>query len=135
MLVICFISQWIKDQNMDSSFSCLRKNPNKSTEKALFNWPIVLQYDVKAKYRLVSRKFFGHKVCSPERSLNQPKATRVCIRSTNQSNHSDLFPFVCCVRFVHVFSFQGHTKIALTLILSFTFNTMSKELPLLLLPK
>ena len=33
------------------------KNPN--MEKALFNWPIVLQYDVKAKYRLISRKFSG----------------------------------------------------------------------------
>ena len=32
-----------------------KKNPN--IEKALFDWPIVLQYDVKAKYRLISRKF------------------------------------------------------------------------------
>ena len=30
----------------------------------------------------------GHDVFSPERSLNQPKATRVCIRSINQSNRS-----------------------------------------------
>ena len=58
-----------------------KENPN--MEKALFDWPIVLQYDVKAKYRLISRKFF-----SPERSLNQPKATRVCIRLINQSNRS-----------------------------------------------
>ena len=43
------------------------ENPN--MEKALFDWPIVLQYDVKAKYRLISRKFFGHEVFSPERSL------------------------------------------------------------------
>ena len=28
----------------------------------------------------------GHEVFSPERSLNQPKATSVCIRSINQSN-------------------------------------------------
>ena len=35
------------------------KNPN--MEKALFDWPIVLQYDVKAKYRLISRKFSGMK--------------------------------------------------------------------------
>ena len=63
-----------------------KENPN--MEKALFDWPIVLQYDVKAKYRLISRKFFGHEVFSPERSLNQPKATRVCIRSINQSNRS-----------------------------------------------
>ena len=26
-------------------------------EKALFDWPIVLQYDAIAKYRLISRKF------------------------------------------------------------------------------
>ena len=50
------------------------KNPN--MEKALFDWPIVLQYDVKAKYRLISRKFSGF---SPERSLNQPR-TFVSVR-------------------------------------------------------
>ena len=32
-----------------------KENPN--MEKALFDWPIVLQYDVKAKDRLISRKF------------------------------------------------------------------------------
>ena len=67
-----------KDQNMASSFS-RQKNPN--MEKALFDWPIVLQYDVKAKYRLISRKFSGMK-------FFQPKAKRVCIRSINQSNRS-----------------------------------------------
>ena len=56
--------------------------------KALFDWPIVLQYDVKAKHRLISRKFFGHEVFSPERSLKQPKTTRSCNRSTNQANGS-----------------------------------------------
>ena len=49
-----------KEQNMDSSFST-KENPN--MEKALFDWPIVLQYDVKA----ISRKFFGHEVYSAER--------------------------------------------------------------------
>ena len=63
-----------------------KENPN--MEKALFDWPIVLQYDVKAKYRLISRKFFGHEVFSPERSLNQSKATHVSVRSINQSNGS-----------------------------------------------
>ena len=57
-------------------------------EKALFDWPIVLQYDGKAKYRLISGKFLGINFFSPERSLNQPKATRVCIHSINQSNRS-----------------------------------------------
>ena len=64
----------------------VRENRNK--EEALINWPIVLRYDVKAKHRLISRKFFWHEVFSPERSLNQPKATRVCIRSINHSNRS-----------------------------------------------
>ena len=36
-----------------------KENPN--MEKALFDWPIVLQYDVKAKYQLISRKFSAMK--------------------------------------------------------------------------
>ena len=36
-----------------------KENPN--TEKALFDWPIVLQYEVQAKYGLISRKFSGMK--------------------------------------------------------------------------
>ena len=63
-----------------------KENPN--MEKALLDCPLVLQYDVKAKYRLISRKFSGMKFFSPERSLNQPKATRVCFRLINQSNRS-----------------------------------------------
>ena len=55
-----------------------KENPN--MEKSLFDWPIVLHYDVKAKYRLISRKFSGMKFFS--------KATHVCIRSMNQSNRS-----------------------------------------------
>ena len=74
-------------------------NPN--MERALFDWPIVLQYDVKAKYRLISRKFTGMKF------LTRPFAAMgVCIRSINQSNRS--------IYFVCAFSFQGHTKIALS---------------------
>ena len=80
-------------------------------EKALFDWPIVLQYDAKAKCRLISRKFFGHEVFSADRSLNQPKATRVCIRSINQSNRLISVRFLFL--FVRAFSFQGQTKIAL----------------------
>ena len=34
-----------------------KENPN--MKKALFDWPIVLQYDVKAKDPLISRKFSG----------------------------------------------------------------------------
>ena len=34
-----------------------KENPN--MEKKLLDWPIVLQYDVKANYRLISRKLSG----------------------------------------------------------------------------
>ena len=76
-----------------------KENPN--MDKALFDWPIVLQYDVNVKYRLISRKFSGMKFFLPECSLNQPKPTRVCIRSINQSHRSIsvrlLFLFCSCV--------------------------------------
>ena len=40
-----------------------KENPN--MKKALFDWPIVWQYDVKVKYRLISRKFSGTKFFHP----------------------------------------------------------------------
>ena len=46
-------------------------NPN--MEKAFFDWPIVLQYDVKAKYRLTSRKFFGIFFFHPSVRLTKQK--------------------------------------------------------------
>ena len=84
-----------------------KENPN--MEKALFDWPIVLQYDVKARYRLISSysgmKFFTR--CS----LNQPKATRVCIRSINQSNRSISVRllFLFCSRVFMSRSYEDHS--------------------------
>ena len=87
-----------------------KENPN--MEKALFDWPIVLQHDVKAKYRLISRKFSGMKFFHPSvRLTNQNPRTFVSVRQTNQIA---LFPFVCRFCFVRAFAFQGHTKMALT---------------------
>ena len=86
-----------------------KENPN--MEKALFDWPIVLQYDVKAKYRLISRKFSGMKFFHPSVRLTNQKPARVCILSIN--HQIALFPFFCCFCFVRAFSFQGHMKIAL----------------------
>ena len=48
-----------------------KENPNMA--KALFDWPIVLQYDVKAKYRLISRKFLGMKFFHPSVRLTSEK--------------------------------------------------------------
>ena len=63
-----------------------KENPN--MEKALFDWPIVLQYDVKANYRLISTKFSGMKFFHPSVRLTNQNP-RVCICSiTMQSNRS-----------------------------------------------
>ena len=48
-----------------------KENPN--MEKALLDWPIVLQYDVKAKYRLISRKFLDVKFFHPSVRLTIQK--------------------------------------------------------------
>ena len=73
-----------------------KENPN--MEKSLFDWPIVLQYDVKVKYQLISRKFSGMKFFSPERLLNQKK------RAFDKPIKSLHFPsFVVSVFFSHVF--------------------------------
>ena len=48
-----------------------KENPN--MEKLLFDWPIVLQYVVKAKYRLISRKFSGVKFLQPRVHLTNQK--------------------------------------------------------------
>ena len=47
------------DEKIKTWTLCFPAKKNPYMEKALFDWPIVLQYDVKAKYRLISRKFSG----------------------------------------------------------------------------
>ena len=64
MFIIFFISQWMK-----RSKHGLSEKPNK--EKALFSWPVVLQYDVKAKDQLICRKFSGMKFHPHVRLTNQ----------------------------------------------------------------
>ena len=87
-----------------------REKPN--MEKALFNWPIVLQYDVKAKYRLISREFssmtFFHQSV---RLTNQtPRAFGfVPDKPIKLLYISIRLLFLFCLRVL----FQGHTKIAL----------------------
>ena len=49
-----------------------KENPN--MKKALFGWPIVLQYGIKAKYQLlISRKFSGMKFFHPSIRLTNQK--------------------------------------------------------------
>ena len=56
---------------MDGKIKTAKENSN--MEKALFDWQIVLQYDVKAKYRLICRKFSGMNFFHPKRSLTNQK--------------------------------------------------------------
>ena len=56
-----------------------KESPN--MEKALFDEPIVLQYGVKAKYRLISRKFSTMKFFQPSfRLTNQKPRAFVSVR-------------------------------------------------------
>ena len=45
------------DEKIKTWNLCFPAKENPNMEKAMFHWPIVLQYDVKAKYRKISRKF------------------------------------------------------------------------------
>ena len=63
------------------SLFVLSAKENPDIEKALFDWPIVFQYDVKAKYRLISRKFSGMKFFQPSvRLTNQKPRAFVSVR-------------------------------------------------------
>ena len=56
-----------------------KENPNMG--KSLFDWPNALQYDVRAKYRLISRKISGMKLFDPSvRFTNQKLRTFVSVR-------------------------------------------------------
>ena len=60
---------------------CFPAKENPNMEKALFDWPIVLQYDVKVKYRLISRKLSGMNFFHPSvRLTNQKLHTFVSVR-------------------------------------------------------
>ena len=85
---------------------------NPYMEKALFDCPIVLQYDVEAKYRLISRKFSGMNCFHTSVHLTNQKL-HTFVRSIRWTNQIALFPLVCCFCFFRAFLFQGHTKIAL----------------------
>ena len=93
---VCYLFYQTVDEKIKTWTRRFSAKENPDMEKALFDWPIALQYDVKAKYRFL------------ERSLHQPNAMRVCIRSI--TNQIALFPFVCCFCFVRAFSFQGRKE-------------------------
>ena len=52
---------------------CFPAKENPNTGRTLFDWPIMLQYDIKVKYRLISRKFSGMKFFHPSIRLTNQK--------------------------------------------------------------
>ena len=72
----------------------------------------ILQVNNLAKSKL-QYEVLVHDVISPERSLNQPKATRVCIYPFDKPMKWLYFRSFVVSVFFREFSFQGHTKIIL----------------------
>ena len=87
-----------------------KENPN--MEKALFDWPIVLQYDVKAQYPLISRKYSSMKFFHPN--------IKFCL--TNQSLVR-LYPFDKPIKFLCFGSF-----VVSVLFVRFHFKVIRKSL-------
>ena len=64
-----------------------------SMEKALFDWPIVLQYDVKTKDPLISRKFSGMKFF------------HLSVRLTNEKPDAFVYPLYKPIKSLYFRSF------------------------------
>ena len=61
------------DEKIKTWTLCFPVRESRNMEKPLFDWPIVLQYDVKEKYRLISRKFLDIKFFHPSVHLTNQK--------------------------------------------------------------
>ena len=70
---ICYLFYPSTDEKIRKLTLRFPAKENSNMEKALFDWPIVLQYDVKARYRLISRKFSGMKIFHPSVRLTNQK--------------------------------------------------------------
>ena len=107
-LSVCYLFHQPMDEKTKTWTLCFPAKENPNTERTLFDWPVVLQYDIKVKYRLISRKFSGMKFFHPSiRLTNQKPCTYLFDKPIT------LFPFDCRFCFVCAFLFQGQTKIAL----------------------
>ena len=95
-----------------------KENPN--MEKALFDWPIVEQYDVKAKYRLISRKFSVMKFLHPSVLLTNQKPRAFVSGSINQSNRSISVRvlFLFCSRVFISRSYENRSILTICLLIS-----------------
>ena len=79
-VTVCYLFYRPMDEMSKRGLFLFAAKENPNMEKTLFDWPIVLQCDVKAKYRLISRTFSGMKFFHPTvRLTNQkPRAFNLC---------------------------------------------------------
>ena len=98
-----------KDQNMDSSFSRQRKPSYGDGIVRLANRVAVWR---RSEVSVDFQKVLGREVFSPVRSRNQPKATRLCIRSINQSISVRLL-FLFCARVFISRSYKNRSNVNL----------------------
>ena len=110
MFVLCFISQWMKRSKQG-----IKTWPLRFPAKETLIWRRHCSID-QSCCSMTSKQFLESSslmkfVYPSVRLANQKPGAFVSVRYTNQIA---LFPFVCCFCFVRAFSFQGHTKIALT---------------------
>ena len=59
-VIVCYLFYQPMDEKIKTWPLRFPAKENPNMEKALFDWPIVLQYNVKARHRLIPRKLFGH---------------------------------------------------------------------------
>ena len=70
------VSEWLVRYNQESTLRFpAKENPN--MKKALFDWPMVLQYDVKTEHRLISREFSGMNFFHQNGRLTNQKPRRL----------------------------------------------------------
>ena len=80
-VVVCYLFYQPMDEEIKTWTPRFAAKETPYMEKASFDWPIVLPYDVKGKYRLISRKFSGMKFFHPSvRLSNQKQRTFVSVR-------------------------------------------------------
>ena len=88
----------------------VKENPN--MEKVLFDLPIVSQYDVKAKYRLISRKFAGMTFFQPSVRLTnrKPRSFVPFDKPIKSLYFRFLFLFCSCVFISRSYENRSHTS-------------------------
>ena len=99
LVSVCYLLYQPMDEKIKTWTLHFSAKENPKMEKALFDWPIVLKYDVKAKYLLISRKFSGVNFFHASVCLtNQRPRVFVSVRYTNQiALFLLLFLFCSCV--------------------------------------